>query len=82
MTEEPDRDEVRRRGISAYQGALEAIFAIIIGIGAGFWADRHFGTAPRWMIVGTVLGFGSFVLRLWRMRKLFEDAPPGTKRND
>ena len=82
MTGEPDRDEVRRRGISAYQGALEAVFAIIIGIGAGFWADRHFGTAPRWMIVGTVLGFGSFVLRLWRMRKLFEDAPPGTKRND
>ena len=81
MTEEPDRDEVRRRGISAYQGALEAVFAIVIGIGAGFWADQHFGTEPRWMIVGTCLGFGSFVLRLWRMRKLFEDAPPGTKGN-
>lgn len=81
MTDESERDAVRRRGIAAYQGALEAVLAIIIAMGAGYWADRHFGTEPRWLIVGTCLGFASFVLRLWRMRKLFEDAPPGDGRN-
>jgi F0F1-type ATP synthase assembly protein I len=74
--------EVRRRGIAAYQGALEAVFAIVIGIGVGFWADKRFGTEPRWLIVGTCIGFGSFVLRLWRMRRLFEDAPPGSGDKD
>jgi F0F1-type ATP synthase assembly protein I len=82
MKDDPDRDAVRRRGIAAYQGALEAVLAIVIAMGAGFWADRHFGTEPRWLIVGTCLGFAAFVLRLWRMRKLFEDAPPGDRRND
>jgi len=72
---------VRRRGIAAYQGALEAVFAIIIAIGVGYWADQHFGTGPRWMIVGTCIGFGSFVLRLWRMRKLFGDTPSGSDQN-
>jgi F0F1-type ATP synthase assembly protein I len=67
-----------RRGIAAYQGALEAVLAIVIAIGVGYWADKHFGTEPRWLIVGTCIGFGSFVLRLWRMRKLFEDTPPGS----
>lgn len=82
MTDESDRNAERRRGIAAYQGALEAVFAIVIAIGAGYWADRHFGTEPRWMIVGAILGFGAFVMRLWRMRKLVETAPPGAKRND
>ena len=76
MTGDPDRDEERRRGIAAYQGALEAVFAVVIAIGLGYWADQRFGTEPRWMIVGTCIGFGSFVLRLWRMRKLFESGPP------
>ena len=80
--EESHRQAERRRGIAAYQGALEAVFAIIIGIGAGFWADRHFGTEPRWVIVGAIFGFGAFVMRLWQMRKLVEGAPPGAKRND
>jgi F0F1-type ATP synthase assembly protein I len=82
MTEpSDDRDAVRRRGIAAYQGALEAVLAIVLAIGVGFWADEHFGTGPRWMIVGTCIGFGSFVLRLLRMRKLFEDTPPGGGKN-
>jgi len=72
-----DRDQERRRGIAAYQGALEAVLSIVIAAGVGFWADERFDTEPRWLIVGTCLGFGAFVLRLWRMRKLFE-TPPGT----
>jgi F0F1-type ATP synthase assembly protein I len=74
----PDQQsEERRRGIAAYQGALEAVLAIVITAGVGYWADQRFGTAPRWLILGTCLGFAAFVLRLFRMRKLFEDAPPG-----
>jgi F0F1-type ATP synthase assembly protein I len=73
---EPSRGELERRGLAAYQGALEAVLAIAIGAGAGYWADGRLGTSPRWLIVGTVLGFGSFVLRLFRMRKLI-DPPAG-----
>ncbi len=58
---------------SAYQGAMEAGFSIIIAILLGYWADEHFGTAPRYLIVGSVVGFGSMVLRLMRMRNLLED---------
>jgi hypothetical protein len=28
-----------RQGMEAYQGALEAVLAIAIGAGLGFWAD-------------------------------------------
>jgi len=73
------QSEERRRGIAAYQGALEAVLAIVITAGVGYGADQRFGTAPRWLILGTCLGFAAFVLRLFRMRKLFEDASSGTK---
>jgi F0F1-type ATP synthase assembly protein I len=71
-----DREAVRRRGIAVYQGTLEAVLAILIAAGIGYWADRRFDTEPRWLIVGTCLGFAAFVLRLFRMRKLFESTPP------
>ncbi len=79
---EPSSDkqsEERRRGIAAYQGALEAVLAIVITAGVGAWADQRFGTEPRWLILGTCLGFAAFVLRLFRMRKLFEDASSGNQ---
>ena len=76
----PDqKGEDRRRGIAAYQGALEAVLAIVITAGVGYWADQRFGTQPRWLIVGTCIGFAAFVLRLFRMRTLFEDVPPRKK---
>ena len=71
------RGEQARRGAAAYQGALEAVLAIAIGAGVGYWIDSHFGSSPRGLIVGTLLGFGAFVLRLWRMRKLFDEGSPG-----
>lgn len=76
------KSEDRRRGIAAYQGALEAVLAIVIAAGVGYWADQRFGTQPRWLIVGTCIGFAAFVLRLFRMRALFEDAPPRNKGPD
>ena len=77
-----EKSEERRRGIAAYQGTLEAVLAIVIAAGIGFWADQRFGTEPRWLIVGTCLGFAAFVLRLFRMRKLFEEASSGDKGPD
>ena len=46
---------------------LESVFAIALGTGAGWWADRHFDTSPIWLIVGATIGFGAFVLRLYRL---------------
>jgi F0F1-type ATP synthase assembly protein I len=62
-----------RRGAKAYQAALEAVFAIPVAGGLGYWADAHFGTSPLLLLVGLVLGFASFVMRIVRMRKLVED---------
>ena len=62
-----------RRGAKAYQAALEAVFAIPIAGGLGYWADTRFGTAPILLFVGLALGFATFVVRLARMRKLMEE---------
>jgi F0F1-type ATP synthase assembly protein I len=78
LTQQDDEGERRgigRRGAKAYQAALEAVLAIPIAGGLGWWADRHFGTDPILLLVGLVLGFASFVQRLLRMRKLVEEHP-------
>ena len=74
------RDEngrtARRQG-AAYQGALEAVFAILIAGGIGYWADSRLGTSPWLLLLGFAIGFGSFVLRLIRLgRQLRESEPP------
>jgi F0F1-type ATP synthase assembly protein I len=64
------RDEKSRSALrqgAAYQGALEAVFAILIAGGIGYWADSHWGTSPWGLLVGFAVGFGSFVLRLIQM---------------
>jgi len=67
----------RRQG-AAYQGALEAVFAILIAGGIGYWADGHFGTSPWLLLLGFVIGFGSFVLRLFQLgRQLRAGQEPG-----
>ena len=62
-----------RHGAKAYQAALEAVFAIPIAGGLGYWADRQFGTDPVLLLVGLALGFVTFVVRLSRMRGLVEE---------
>ncbi len=59
---------------AAYQGAMEAILAIPIAIGIGYMADRVLETEPVGLIIGAVVGFAAFVLRLWRMRELVDEA--------
>lgn len=75
MTQQDDKGDsggFGRRGAKVYQGALEAVFAIPIAGGLGYWADRHFGTDPVLLIGGLALGFATFVLRLARMRTLVD----------
>jgi F0F1-type ATP synthase assembly protein I len=79
MTARRDEEEQpkapRSRQAAAYQGAFEAVFAILIAAFAGNLADDHFGTAPRYLLVGFAIGFASFVLRLVRLgRHLHETA--------
>jgi F0F1-type ATP synthase assembly protein I len=66
----------RRQGL-AYQGATEAVLAILVAAGIGYWADGRLGTSPWLLLAGLVVGFGSFVLRLFRLgRQLHEPEPP------
>jgi len=59
---------------AAYQGAFEAVIAILIAGFAGKFADDYFGTAPRYLLVGFLIGFGSFVLRLVRLGRSLHDS--------
>ncbi len=62
----PERRSARRQGL-AYQGATVAFVAILIAMGLGYWVDRHFGTSPLYLLIGTAVGFAAFVLRLFRL---------------
>ena len=63
-----------RRFGGAYQGAFEAVFAIVIGAGLGFAVDRRYATDPWGLLIGIGLGFGAFVLRLVRLGRAIQAA--------
>jgi F0F1-type ATP synthase assembly protein I len=73
--QERQRD-ARRQGI-AYQGAVEAFVAILIAMGAGYWADQRFGTSPYLLLIGLGIGFGAFVQRLVRLNRQLKQLAPG-----
>jgi len=64
-----------RRAASAYQGAIEAVFAVVITTGIGYWLDGRFGTAPGFLLGGMAVGFAAFFVRLWRLRTLMGEPP-------
>jgi F0F1-type ATP synthase assembly protein I len=64
-----ERQETARHQGKAYQGAFEAVFAILIMAGLGLWIDSRFETTPWGLVIGTAIGFASFVLRLLRLGK-------------
>ena len=73
MNPDPDRQTPLPKRLryqpmgAAYQGAMESVFAIAVAMAAGWWADRHWDTSPIWLLVGATIGFGAFVLRLYRL---------------
>ena len=56
----------------AYEAAMEAVLAIPIAMGLGWWADRKLGSAPFGLLIGLLFGFATFVVRLVRMRGMVE----------
>ena len=67
-----------KQGSAAYQGTMEAVFAILVAVGIGFFVDRTFETFPAFILVGVVVGFAAFVVRLFRLgRELNEPEGSG-----
>ena len=61
----------------AYEGAFEAVGAILVATLLGYWFDEYFDTTPIGLLAGAVIGFGAFVLRLVRLgRQLHPEASP------
>ncbi len=68
----PGRRRVKRAAASntagdAYQGAFEAVMAVLVGAGAGYWIDWRWDTTPYGVLSGVVIGFAAMVLRLLRL---------------
>jgi F0F1-type ATP synthase assembly protein I len=63
------------RAGKAYQRALEAVLAIPIGIGIGYFIDERLHSSPLGLVIGGTLGFAAFVRRLVSMRSLVESTP-------
>jgi F0F1-type ATP synthase assembly protein I len=72
-TEQSNRWRAARRQGLAYQGGVEAVFAMLIATGVGYWADQHFETLPRYLLIGMIFGFTAFVLRLLRLGRQLQE---------
>ncbi len=68
---------INRRQGAVYQGAFEAVFALLIAAGFGYWLDGYFDTAPVLLLIGTAIGFASFTLRLIRLGRWMHGADSG-----
>jgi hypothetical protein len=65
----------KNSGGSAYEGAFEAVGAILIATLLGYWFDEYYETTPTGVLVGAAIGFGAFVLRLFRMGRQLHPEP-------
>ena len=67
----PGRERMKRAsaraGSDAYQGAFEAVGAVLVACGIGFFVDGRWDTRPWGVVVGVVIGFAAMVLRLVRL---------------
>ena len=71
-SEQDDRPEPERRRARAYQSAMEAVFAIPIALGIGWWVGGKLGSETIGLGIGLVLGFATFIVRLASMRRMVE----------
>lgn len=53
---------------SAYQGAIEAVVAMVICALAGYWIDGRLGSGPVGLFVGMGIGLAALVVRLLRIQ--------------
>ncbi len=68
----------RRQG-AVYQGAFEAVIALLIAAGFGYWLDGYFDTAPWLLLIGTAIGFASFTVRLMRLGRWMKGENSGDR---
>ena len=68
------RMATRSQAGGAYEGAFEAVGAILIATLLGYGFDEHYGTTPTGVLVGAAIGFGAFVLRLVRLGRRVQAA--------
>jgi F0F1-type ATP synthase assembly protein I len=69
--QEDSTESVRRRG-KAYQSVMEAVFAIPIGGGLGWFLGGRLGSETVGLLIGLGFGFATFIVRLTRMRGMVE----------
>ena len=73
---ESQAGQSRRQG-AVYQGAFEAVTALLIAACLGYWLDGVFDTAPVLLLLGTAIGFASFTVRLIRLGRWMRDENSG-----
>jgi len=56
-----------------YQGAFEAVIAILVSALFGYWLDGYFDTAPVFLLIGFAIGFASFTVRLVRLGRWVQE---------
>jgi F0F1-type ATP synthase assembly protein I len=59
---------------------MEAVFAVPIAAGIGWWIDSRLGTAPVLLLIGLGVGFATFIVRLASTRRLMEEAAAEAQR--
>jgi F0F1-type ATP synthase assembly protein I len=71
----------RRQG-AVYQGAFEAVIALLVAALFGYWLDGYFDTAPWLLLIGTAIGFASFTVRLIRLGRWMREGNPDAAGRD
>ena len=79
--EKPRAGQDRQKG-AVYQGAFEAVIALLIAVVFGYWLDGYFDTAPWLLLIGTAIGFASFTIRLIRLGRWMRDKNLDEARQD
>jgi ATP synthase protein I len=51
---------------------MTMVLSTVIGLGAGYWADRWLGTSPWLMLAGLLLGIAAGFVNLFRSAKTAE----------
>ncbi len=56
---------IRELGYFASLG-MSVAFAIVIGLGIGYWLDKKFDTQPVWLLIGLAFGIAAGFSNIYR----------------